>query len=104
MICCREFVRAVKDGMFEFDLDQTGNAYLELNRSTIAGRVLVIRHQYKMTYCPFCGAKLDLDYKTPQGAFEPDMEEIFHPGGVVEPVDHSVVVNQEPGSEVHTTV
>ena len=104
MICCREFVRAVKDGMFEFDLDQTGNAYLELNRSIIVGRAPVIRHQYKMTYCPFCGAKLDLDYKTPQGAFEPDMEEIFHSDGTMRSEDSSVIINQEPGSEVHTTV
>ena len=104
MICCREFVKAVKDGMFGFDLDQVGNAYLELNRSVIVGRGPVIRHQYKMTYCPFCGAKLDLDYKTPQGAFEPDLEEIFHPGGVLKPEDRSIVINQEPGSEVHTTV
>lgn len=104
MICCREFVKAVKDNMFGFDLDQTGNAYLEMNRSIVLGKGPVIRHQYKMAYCPFCGAKLDMDYKTPQGPFEPDMEEIFHPGGVARPSDHSIVINQEPGSGPHTTV
>ena len=101
MICCREFVKAVKDGMFGFDLDSMGDAYLELKRSVILGKGPVIRHQYRMAYCPFCGAKLDLDYKTPQGEFEPDLEEIFHPGGTLRPEDRSIIISQDPNSKVH---
>lgn len=104
MICCREFVKAFKKGVFEFGLDANGDAKLEIKVIYGPTRTPVVRHAFNMNYCPFCGAKLDTDYKTPQGPFEPDMEEIFHPGGVVEPVDHSIVVKQEPGPGPHTTV
>ena len=101
MICCREFVKAVKKGVFEFGLDANGDAKLEIRTLYGPTMIPVVRHAFNMNYCPFCGSKLEMGYKTPQVPYEPDVDEVFHQSKFVKAEDVNHTVAQDPNSEVH---
>lgn len=89
MICCRDFVKAMRSGSFFYTLDDNGDA------------VKVRAHNMfplALRYCPFCGTELDLRLQVPQEPYVPEKDRILD---VKKSQDFDDRVSSDPNSDVH---
>ena len=91
MICCRDFIRAMRSGSFFYTLDDKGDAVLKVRAHNTFPLAL--------RYCPFCGTKLDLGYQVPQEPYVPGEDR--HIPDVGKAWDFNRTVTCAPDPDVH---